>query len=476
MKLYYNKSLIRKLFLITGVSLVLSGCSKKISDTNDYNRQESTQSEDFDEEKNSMNQILGIDEQNKEEETEEKQEETEMIEIQNVEELSNYFEDEIDFDDVKQAILENENISDKYKNKTIKIVDLLEEKTPYIDLRCLYENCKLLNIEKCENHNPNSNAAAEFYAPEHKIILYETKNHYYRHEVIHMIINLLLDMTHDHIYLNRDFAKEDFSFLSEGFTEWLNRYLSSDKKIYYTQVNDIDMIKHILNYSDEELIQNLTDKNTTYIVDSVKEYLTEEELDDWIFISNKELESVQDKSKENITSSEMIRKYKILLKAFLNSRESIDCSEKYQIMKLLSNSYSYYDEMYNDEVKILEEELENELMKYVDYTNHEIEIFDVDDTVKRYCDIDRMYLILIKNETKYMIGEQYVDIDGVEKYYSKSPYIAKESDILIPVKNLIDYDFEEKDSYTSDDLLQLYLNHREEFLSDQEMGYQKVYN
>lgn len=474
MRVNFKKSTLRSLFLIAGVSFALSGCSLK-KDNNEEELEQLVEyyKDELDKIKNDINNNQEDYDDNEQIESTDKP--VENITISNVSDLEQYFEDEVSFQDLRRVIRENMNLSNKDKKRILKIIDKLEEKTPFIDLRCLYENIKLLSMERGKNPDSDSNAVASFSYSEHKINLFEDNDHYLTHEFIHMIIMLFLNIDDKNIIIDRPFSTEDIDFILEGFTEWFTKYLFDyNKYSYYTQVNDIEIIKYILDLSDEELIEKITDNDASYITKSSKDYLSKDEINDWISISKKELESIKYKSKENITSSEMVRKYTILLKACINAKEIIGSSEKYQIMELLSNSFSYYSDIYEDEVEILKNSIESTLNDILDYTNNDIEIIGVNGVKKEYCDIDQLYLIKVDDE--FFIAEEYFDSNGKEKYYANVAYEADIDDIIVPISSLIEYDGEQYSSYTINDLMQIYSDYAEEYDIDTGKGsYQKTY-
>lgn len=478
MRINFKKSTLRNLFLIVGVSFALSGCSFE----NNSNEEELKQLVEY--YKDELDKIKNDSNNNQEdydyddnienddnEQIESTDKPVENITINNVDDFEQYFEDEVDFEDLRNATRENTNLSNNDKKRILKIIDKLEEKASFIDLRCLYENIKLLTIERGKNSNSDSNAIANFSYSEHKINLFKDESHYLTHELIHMIIRLFLNIDDKNIVIDRPFSTENTDFLSEGFTEWFTKYLFDyNEYAYYTQVNDIEIIKYILDLSDEELIQKITDGDSSYITKSLEDYLSKDEINDWISISEKELDSVKYKSKENITSSEMVRKYSILLKACINAKEIIGSSEKYQIMELLFNSFSYYLDIYKDEVEILKSDIETTLNDILDYTNNDIEIIGINDLKKEYCDIDQLYLI--KTAEGFFIAEEYLDSYGNKKYYANIAYEADENDIIVSINDLIECNEEKSNSYTINDLIEIY--YAEEYDIDTSKGsYQK---
>jgi len=480
MKINFKKSTLRNLLLIAGVSFALSGCSlennskeeelqqsveyyknelDRITNDNNYENDDYEQDDDYEQNENNDDSI-------------------ENIIINDIYDIDQYFKDEISFDLIRQVTNDNPNLLNKDKKRILEVIDKLEEKIPYINLRCLYENVKLLSIERGTNQNSDSTAVANFDPVEHKINLFEDKNHYFYHEVLHMVTLLFLNVDNEKS-LYRPFSTENTDFLLDGFTEWFKKYLFDyNEYSYYTQVNDIEIIKYILDLSDEDFIQEVTDKNLSFITESLEKYLTKNEINDWISISEKELYSAKYKSKECITSSEMARKYKILLKACINAKGIIGSSEKYQIMELLFNSCDYYSSIintYQEEVELLKYDIKNTLDNYLDYNNNDIEIIDSDGLGIDYCDIDHVYLI--KVDDGFFIAEEYIDSNGKEKYYPNILYKSADDDIIAPVSSLIEYSEEKCNSYTMDDLIQFYSYYlSDEYNIDTGKGsYQKKY-
>lgn len=484
MKLNLNKNTIKKFFLILGVTFILSRCSLN-TDSREENYTQENQDYSYDQDNHIDDEALDeeqdddiedeeeeklIDEDEEEKQIEEpKQEEMdkEIIKINDVDELDEYFSEEIDFQDVREAALNNSNLSSEDQDYILELVDDLEEKTPNIHLRCLYENVKRLTIEQTENPYTNSNIAAEFIPEKYQINIYpDAQETSVYHELIHAIYELYLEQ--DDVVLKRSLATEDTRFISEGFTEWFRSFLfNNDEEIaYYPEFHDINTLIFILHTSKERFIERLTNHNATYLIENLKEYLNEKEISSWISINDKEIDSLISKENELITKDEMMTKYTTLLKFCINSKQTIDARQKYQIMELLFNSYCYYSEVYGEQIEKLTDQIEKELMKYLDYTNNSIEIRNSSNRhIINYCDVNQVYLI--KNKNGFFIAEQYRDIEEEIKYFAKIPYVANEDDQIVPIQYLIDYEGEKYDIYTDKDFIEIYLEYSKDELDNQ---------
>ena len=97
------------------------------------------------------------------------------IYLNNVKELDSYLDQEITFQDVRDALRNNPNLEDNDKDLINELIDKLEEKTPYLNLKCLYENIKLLQIKRLEKTDFTTNVIGSFDRYSDEIILYNYK-------------------------------------------------------------------------------------------------------------------------------------------------------------------------------------------------------------------------------------------------------------------------------------------------------------
>lgn len=478
MKIKINNELVRRMLLVAGISLVLSGCGRdntpdNISYTETQTEDDATLDPNYDDsydedsgKEDSEDELVSDDNEKEDSENYEMKE----VLVSNAAELNDYFSDTVDFSDVRDAIYNNSNFTKKEKKYFLEFVDGLEEKAPTVDLRCLYENFKLLRVVK-DGKTKNSRVQASFSKKKHEISMFQDQKFNYNHEVVHMLNTLWLPMEGEKFVLNRDFRLDQInsvSFLDEGFTAWFNDYLFGDEDGYPIQRSDMNIIQYILNLNDDEFIQMGIGENYTSIIDSLSQYLKAEEITKWMDISEQE-------KGDAIYFSQMKQKYSLLLKACIASKGgTIGSDELYQIMTLLSNSYNqYYDES-RKKVTAMHHEFMKELRDRVDYTNNDIQILDMNKKPIAYCDTDQMYFIPMENG-RVMFAEKYLDSQANERYYANAPYTPKENDIIISINELINYDAEYRDCYTVSELATIYSEYSQEYeVANYSGAYQKT--
>ena len=430
MKININKKNINKWLYLTGLTLSmvsLSACGKKNIKQQANIYEEKTY--DYDDE------IVDIDELD--EDTEYESEENKEIYLNKSSELSKYFDESVSFNDVRDAINNNYNLEEKDKENIIKVVDKLEDKTPSIDLRCLYENCKMLNIERKDNNEDNPNTLAYFNPETHIMTLYSDDMHYLSHEVLHMLNLLYINLDDENINIILDARRKDnkITFLLEGFIEWFNLYLFDyeDKNAYPVQYNDISIFKYILNMSNSRLISAFTNSDYTGIKNSFGEILDKEELNDLFSICENSVELFNSGKKDN--KDDIKKKYDLLLKACINSREYLDSDSLYQIMLILKSSYINYYENNTD----ITNEYFNKLVNLSYNKNNSIKLYDGEGNIINYCDIDNMYFIGTEG-VGYRIAESFRDENGKKKYYLNTKnkcYNVGDDDVVAPITALL---------------------------------------
>lgn len=471
MKIDENKKLIAQIFGIVGISFVLittTQCGKvlggnevgvSVENSNDEAGNKGIENENavesyFDD--GVFNEVE-VEEEKAKDKKNFKDVKTKEINVDNTVELQDYFDDDVDFSDVEEAISLNDSLAEKDRKILLNLVRMLEKKAPTIDLRCLYENCKLLKVIR-ESEYTNDKIAAVFDKDQHEFHIIEEDMDYHKinHEILRMINNLSLELEDGNILLKRDFRNKDHStFLLEGFTEWFNIYLFGYQKTPYAiQVADVSMIQYMLDLNDDEFIQSFVNENASSITNLLEEYLTQEEISKFMGIGQKEYE------KKTITKKEMSRKYSILLKGLLESRgNSISSDEMYQMWSMLVQSYGDYSNTYPEEISIMNEEFLSILRSSLDYTENDIVLLDNEKKEIKYCNINQMSMIELENGNIY-IGEEYLDENKDRCYYlGDAIYQAKDEDIITPIPVLLNQEDERRKSYTTSDLAMMYFEY-----------------
>lgn len=406
----------------------------------------------------------------------EESKEIETIQITDNDELTEYLGyNNVSFDEIQTVIRNNAKISEKYKNKILKVINKLEEKTPYIDLRCLYENIKLLDIEEISREEMTKrvgeNVAGYFSSSEHKIVILKNgNNHAFYHEVIHMIIHLELNLG-DYKIVKSFNSNEMGDSFDEGFTEWLTLFLFEfEDMAYQQQVNNMDVIKYLLNENDEEFITDFTNYDYNNIFDKMANFLDLDQVETLFLLCDKEKRSLIDNNEEKtlIEDYEIEDKYDILMQALITSRAGVVNKEEIlKIYNLLYKSYKYYlNGVYNSKsdnniVDDLQKKYFETLLQYAENPSNDIVIYNLEEKINYY-DINSLYLGVRKAEDgwSYIIVEKYIDADSNQKYYF-SNYSLLNGDFsqfkCVPITSLIS-NMDVKNSVTGEELFNQYYN------------------
>ena len=341
------------------------------------------------------------------------------------------------FDDVRNAISCNKNLSNNDKKRVLDNIDILQEKIPYIDLACLYENCN--NLKITHDAEEKDHVLATFNKYNSTINLEVDTKTIFNHEFLHMLDSVYIeDGTSS---LEKKHYWNTNTFLEEGFTEWLNSYLfGTNPTAYETQVADIEIIKYILNENDKDLIDLFVNKSYNDFADKLGNYLSKKEINELLDLCVKEKEDT-----DNI--NDITKKYSIMLKACINSRENnLNKNDLYVIQNLFYNSYETCSCLKSDYENItqLKKYIFNETINCLDDVNNEIILYNLTDEVIDYCDFDSMYFICTKNATgfySYALGEKYIDSDNKVNYYIDDEFLTYDEKLdneIVPLNSLFD--------------------------------------
>ena len=343
------------------------------------------------------------------------------------------------FDDVRNAISCNKNLSNNDKKRVLDNIDILQEKIPYIDLACLYENCNDLKIT--HDAEEKDHVLATFNKYNSTINLEVDTKTIFNHEFLHMLDSVYIeDGTSS---LEKKHYWNTNTFLEEGFTEWLNSYLFDTKpSAYETQVADIEIIKYIFNNKDKDLINLFVNKSYKDFVNRLNDYLSNEEISELFGLCVKEKEDT-----DNYNISDITKKYSIMLKACINSRgNNLNRNDLYVIQNLFYNSYQKCPHLKSDYENIaqLKKYIFNETINCLEDVNNEIVLYNLADEVIDYCDFDSMYFICTKNATgfySYALGEKYIDNNNKVNYYIDDEFLTYDEKLdneIVPLNSLFD--------------------------------------
>lgn len=394
----------------------------------------------------------------------------EKIYIKNSEQLNEYIKNKPTFSEIREAIEENDNLSNDDKTKLLYVIDRVQLKIPFIDTRALYENCTSLKITRNKDEG-NKHSSGSFYSSEKRINLKEDSDHVFCHEVLHMTNCLsFYDKKGNHIDKHFYAGNNDYRFLSEGFNEWLTLYLFNfGNNRYKIENTDIWIYQYICKFSDIDLINVFIEKNYSDIFSHIN--LSDKEKKELVTISKKIFDYKFDKTKEDITADEFVKKYKLLLKACLNTKNNKSYSYIYEIEKLLYDSYSKYRKKFPNEVSALKEIIHNEVVEKMKNEN-DIKIDNKQGEAITYSNFDNLYLIYNDIGTgrfKYIIGEKYffhgkkqyhVDKDNFTEEFVNDTLLYDENynPKVISIKKLINQYGDGRKQYTYEDICNMHKN------------------
>lgn len=426
----------KKAILLTLYSMLLmdmTGCSIE-KDLFQNRSKEEVEDTDYNKEDTKKHAHNKIEEKKKQEKNkkaskhkkEEKREEIQKVFVKDADELASYLGyDEVSFSALRNAILENTNISSEDKNIIYECVNKIEEKLPFIDLKCFYENIKLLEIEKITKEEMSARGKQKrngyFDAENHKIVvLKDGKMNAFTHEVLHLLNTLYLQKE-DKVIIKNDNI-DYVSSINEGFNEWLNVYLFSyDTCSYYEQVKDIDIIKNIMQEESAIFISNYITYGQKFIYNALRSYLEDDQIVALTKICEKEKENLLSYDFQNLLIDEEIEnKYDILLQALIESRDgSLSQTDVFEMHNLLSSSYRYYELFDAPSLKKNSNRIEEFNKKYLQMllnygkdTNNTIKIEIKDGKYVDYYDINNLGIgYKQEGEDKFsiVVAENYKD-------------------------------------------------------------------
>ena len=321
--------------------------------------------------------------------------------------IDKYLKEQVTFSDVRNTIRHNEKLTATDKNKIIDIVDELEEKVPYIDLRCFNYNCKNLKIIRDEIEEEN--VSGLFNSHKDSITLESENTAVFNHEILHLLNNLDQEINGRRIIKNYSCNNNNLTYQTEAFTEWLNSYIFGyPSSSYQTEISNLNIMKKLLNISDTDLIKIFVNKNcksfASLLVDKNEGFTKVNE----ILEKNKN-------NKTDLNNEQIDKMTNIYLDTYLKINGSQINDRLYQFLDYLCKNYvlnctSTYNEQIafkNKVIKTLSDKL-----KIKNPT-----IYDYFDQKEEYLNIDNLYLVCSKDEydnKSYFLAEKYNDEDGNE--------------------------------------------------------------
>lgn len=321
--------------------------------------------------------------------------------------IDEYLKEKVTFSDVRNTIRHNKNLTTIDKNAIIDIVDKLEEKVPYIDLRCFNYNCKNLKIIRDEIEEKN--VSGVFNSHKDSITLESENTVIFNHEILHLLNNLDQEIDGKRIIKNYSCDNKNLTYQTEAFTEWLNSYIFGyPTSSYQTEISNLNIMKKLLNISDPDLIKIFVNKNykafASLLVDKNKKFT---KVDEMLEKNKNNIVDLNDEQIEKITD--------IYLDTYIKINGSQINDRLYQFIDYLCKNYvlnctSTYNKQITFKNKVIKKASDKLKIK------NPI-IYDYFDQKEEYLNIDNLYLVCSKDEydnKSYFLAEKYNDEDGNE--------------------------------------------------------------
>ena len=319
--------------------------------------------------------------------------------------IDEYLGQKVSFEEVRNTVRNNANLNEIDKNKIVSIIGKLEEKVPYIDLRCFNLNCKNLKIIRQDIEEEN---VAGLYNSKDDLIILESENNVvFNHEILHLLNSLDQIVNNNEIIKNYSCNNKNLSYQTEAFTEWFNSYLFGyPPSSYQTEISNLNIMKKILNVSDVDLIKTFVNndyKQFALVLENFNNgfkdvnYILEKYKNDKVPLSQEKV--------EKITNTYIDSYIKV------NGKKITD--DLYQFIDVLCKNYVLNcNSSYNNQI-----EFKNNILKRVSETLKIKQpiIYDCLDKKEQYLDINNLYLICSNDEhdnKSYLLAEKYRDEEG----------------------------------------------------------------
>ncbi len=244
--------------------------------------------------------------------------------------LSYYFEERITRDDVVEAINNNPNLEDKYKEAAIEVLDTNLALDPDIDLRIYYENMKRLKVVIVPNgdkKHEDMKAEGWFNAKECTIYLRENFTGVVDHELNHAVhtLNLQTDGTLFQFYETQGHS------LAEAMTEVITNKGNLDFSLAYNTPRKV--LKYFLENTEKFDYHTYNTKGISALIEELKEKYPDVDIDYIISYIDKWTES----NNRFIEELDFYNYKEFLDELFNIAIENIDENEPYKAF------YSFFD-------------------------------------------------------------------------------------------------------------------------------------
>ncbi len=349
--------------------------------------------------------------------------------ISSLEDLKDIYPDDIIYEDLKNNLKNNKNISEEYKEYTNEFIDLVEEKYPDFDLTIFNENIKqfkLIEKSKKEIQNNHPNRQAFYRIPECTIYIHDEfedenlKKYCFFHELWHMFNNLYVEDDNKNVYYKSTTMYDlDGTALDEGITTFLTESIYSNDILCYT--NQYDEVKILYQIYGDQLLTTYIDSGIDGIEFLISETIGYTNASNLISYMNQEEE-------KNYT----IKIYETLIQIYLDSKKC-DYSKSLEIYQIIENS-CYDIEIKKQLLKIYKEKLNSQKIN-----NDTMITFDE----SNYYNVNDLYFVDI-NDEQYLINDEILISyykDGYIKniYELDKKYIGISKVIIRPLKDYLVY-------------------------------------
>ncbi len=291
---------------------------------------------------------------------------------------SKYFDtDNVSMDEVKDAIKNNDKITDKFKVLLNNYCDSVEEKYPDIDLRIFYENMKSLEIVECTDRELleaswNLSSCGCYKSGENKIYVpkdYEYEKGTWDYQVI----------THEFSHALRTLERQESDRKVKCTFSGINY-----NNVLVEESLDTLFAVSLLDYEEKDLGYQLQSNYHSIILDSIDNY----NLSDYVnhscsYYAIKLDEFTGDENKAT-TMFELIQ---LQYNEYHDSNLSVDQSEYYPLYDYISDIYyknRINSNMSYSEASVIKEELEERVMYDVP-ERYNIDINHFDEHFNEYC-------------------------------------------------------------------------------------------
>lgn len=185
---------------------------------------------------------------------------TEYEFLDSIDELKNYFTDNVTFNMVRESLNNNLYITDEYREYTHEFINLVEQKFSNLDLTIFNENIKIFQVNEIPEAKMKQEKNREAYYDIFNVIItmhdehenIDRKKYCYFHELWHMFNNLYLKVDNTIFYKTPTLYELSGTAFDEGMNTFLTEQIMNVGLPSYTKQYDQIKILYII-YGDELL-------------------------------------------------------------------------------------------------------------------------------------------------------------------------------------------------------------------------------